>query len=40
MNEYMKKYEQLDKKIVYNFFIGYGGVGDCIKFFMGIIQLA
>lgn len=39
MEEYIKKYEQFDKKIVYDFNLGSGGIGDCIKFFMHILRL-
>lgn len=34
MEEYMKKYDELNKIVVYNFELGAGGIGDCIKFFM------
>ena len=35
----MKNYDLFDKKIVYNFNMGNGGIGDCIKFFMAILEL-
>ncbi len=34
MEEYINKFDSFEKKIVYNFPLGYGGIGDCIKFFM------
>jgi len=34
MEEYINKYDRFEKKIVYNFPLGYGGIGDCIKYFM------
>lgn len=34
MEEYIKKYNQMNKIVVYNFELGAGGIGDCIKFFM------
>ncbi len=34
MEEYINKYDSLKKKMVYNFPLGYGGIGDCIKYFM------
>jgi len=39
MEDYMKKYDQLDKRVVYHFTIGQGGIGDCIKFFVYLLQL-
>ena len=39
MEEYIKNYELFDKKIVYNFNLGSGGIGDNIKFFMYILGL-
>lgn len=32
-------YDSLDKMIVYDFKLGYGGIGDCIKFFMYLLNL-
>ena len=39
MEEYIKNYETFDKSIVYNFNMGDGGIGDCIKFFMYILEI-
>ena len=39
MEEYIKNYETFDKNIIYNFNIGDGGIGDCIKFFMCILEI-
>jgi hypothetical protein len=39
MEEYMKKYHTFQKHIVYDFTLGAGGIGDCIKFFMLILKL-
>ena len=39
MDEYIKKYDQLDKVIVYHFTKDHGGIGDCIKFFIYTLQL-
>ena len=39
MEEYIKNYETFDRIIVYNFNIQDGGIGDCIKFFMYILEL-
>lgn len=35
----MKKYNNLDKKIVYNFLLWQGGISDCIKFFMYVLEI-
>ncbi len=37
MNDYFYKYDTLKKKIIYNFDIGDGGIGDCIKFFIQLL---
>lgn len=34
MEEYINKYEQLKKIVVYSFEVTEGGIGDCIKFFI------
>jgi len=34
MDEYIKRYDTLEKKLVFVFLVGHGGIGDCIKFFM------
>lgn len=39
MEDYMKKYDQLDKRVIYHFTLGQGGIGDCIKFFVYLLQL-
>jgi hypothetical protein len=39
MEEYMKNYDMFKKHIVYDFQLGLGGIGDCIKFFMLILKL-
>jgi hypothetical protein len=39
MDEYIKKYDQLDKVIVYHFNKDDGGIGDCIKYFIYTLQL-
>lgn len=38
MDNYINKYDSFTKQIVYNFTLGYGGIGDCIKFFMFILE--
>lgn len=37
MELYMSKYDSFNNKIVYDFRLGDGGIGDCIKFFMFIL---
>ena len=39
MEDYMKNYDQYHKKIVYKFILGYGGIGDCIKYFIHVLNL-
>lgn len=39
MQHYINKYDSFDKIIVYDFKLHYGGLGDCIKFFMFILNL-
>ena len=39
MEEYMKNYDHFSKKIVYKFILGYGGIGDCIKYFIHALNL-
>jgi hypothetical protein len=39
MNEYLRSYKNYPKKIVYQFRVGYGGIGDCIKYFMYLLHL-
>jgi hypothetical protein len=38
MELYIQNYNLFDKTIVYNFELGYGGIGDCIKFFMYTLE--
>lgn len=38
MDIYINNYESLKNNVVYNFNIGDGGIGDCIKFFMFILE--
>jgi len=38
MDDYINNYDSYNKKIVYNFLLGHGGIGDCIKFFMFILE--
>jgi hypothetical protein len=39
MEEYIKNYELYDKKMIYNFRVGNGGVGDCINIFMCLLEM-
>ena len=34
MDSYISNYDSFTKKMVYDFKLGDGGIGDCIKFFM------
>lgn len=38
MEEYIKQYHSFDKKLIYNFRLGDGGVGDNVKFFMMALE--
>ena len=38
MENYIKNYNTYDKIIVYNFQLGDSGIGDCIKFFMFVLE--
>lgn len=38
IQEYIGKWEQFDKNIVYDFSIGHGGIADCIKFFIYTLE--
>lgn len=40
MENYLKEYHNFRKTIVYDFRLGYGGIGDCIKFFLCAISLS
>jgi hypothetical protein len=39
MEDYLNKYDSFSKIIVYDFNLGDGGIGDCIKFFMHTLNL-
>ena len=39
LDEYINNYDKFQTKIVYNFELGWGGLGDNIKFFMYILSL-
>ena len=39
MENYLDKYDHLNKIIVYSFQLGDGGIGDCVKFFMYLLNL-
>ena len=39
MDEYLEKYNSFDKTVVYYFTILHGGIGDCIKFFMYLLNI-
>ena len=38
MEKYIEKYDTFDKSIIYDFQITYGGIGDCIKFFIVLLN--
>lgn len=38
MDNYINNYDSYNKKIVYNFLLGDGGIGDCIKFFIFVLE--
>lgn len=38
MEEYIKRYDQFETNLIYDFKLGDGGIGDCIKFFMCILD--
>jgi hypothetical protein len=38
METYMNHYDSFDKNMVYDFTLGAGGIGDCIKFFMFVLN--
>jgi len=38
MDIYINNYESFDKKQIYNFKLGDGGLGDCIKYFMFVLE--
>jgi hypothetical protein len=39
MEKYINEYDSLTKKVVYSFDITEGGIGDCIKFFIYLLNL-
>lgn len=39
MEEYINKYDTLEKKIVYDFHLGSGGIGDLTKYFMYLLNI-
>jgi hypothetical protein len=39
MDNYINNYESFNETIVYNFNLGDGGIGDCIKYFMYVLEL-
>ena len=39
MENYINKFNSFNKKIIYNFEMGNGGIGDCLKFFMYILNI-
>jgi len=39
MENYINNFENYSKNIVYNFNIGYGGIADCLKFFMYLLDI-
>jgi hypothetical protein len=39
MENYLKVYDSLDRKIVYDFRLGYGGIGDLTKFFVHLLNI-
>jgi len=39
MDSYISNFYCYNKKIIYNFEIGNGGIGDCLKFFMYILNI-
>lgn len=38
MDNYINQFESFDNVLIYNFQLGYGGIGDCICFFMVILE--
>ena len=39
MEDYLNKYDNLNKIIVYSFELGSGGIGDCVKYFVYLLNL-
>jgi hypothetical protein len=39
MDKYIQNYDSYTEKIVYDFQLGDGGIGDCIKFFMFLLEI-
>lgn len=38
LKRYIEEYDTYDTILVYDFYLGYGGIGDCIKFFMYLLE--
>jgi hypothetical protein len=38
MDTYLQEYKSYENKVVYNFGLGSGGIADCIKFFMFLLE--
>jgi hypothetical protein len=38
MDDYLRSYKSYSKKVIYQFKLGYGGIGDCIKYFMCLLH--
>ena len=38
MDEYLINFDDYEKIVIYDFQLGYGGIGDCIKYFMFILE--
>ena len=39
MEKYLKVYDSLDRKIVYDFRLGFGGIGDLTKFYVHLLNI-
>ncbi len=39
MDKYINNYNSFKKTVIYNFNLGDGGIGDCIKFFIYLLQI-
>jgi hypothetical protein len=39
MDNYIQNYDKYEKVVIYDFKLGYGGIGDCIKFFIHLLEL-
>ena len=38
MEQYLRHYDSYEKSLIYSFSLGEGGIGDCIKFFMAVLN--